>query len=136
MCKFLFSYGSLPPGGLLTPGEHELLASRFRRSGSERLRDGAKAFLKRMESLKSRRRKRHSPRQAAGSQSTHEPVIISEPQVLDISSMQQRMKDLNCVDVGSSPDGSSVPLTPSPTTHPILPPIAIITDNASGGKKH
>jgi ribosomal protein L35 len=51
--------------------DSELLAARFRRSGSERLRDGAKAFLRRVESLKSRRRKRHH----------REGVIISGPQV-------------------------------------------------------
>lgn len=62
-------YGSLPPGAL-TP-DSELLAARFRRSGSERLRDGAKAFLRRVESLKSRRRKRQN----------REGVVISGPQV-------------------------------------------------------
>ncbi|XP_075226717.1 rhoGTPase activating protein [Lycorma delicatula] len=80
-------YGSLPPGALTS--DSELLAARFRRSGSERLRDGAKAFLRRVESLKSRRRKRQN----------REGVVISGPQVLDVASMQQRMKDLNCVDV-------------------------------------
>ncbi|XP_039288057.1 rho GTPase-activating protein 7 isoform X1 [Nilaparvata lugens] len=87
-------YGSLPPGALTT--DSELLASRFRRSGSERLRDGAKAFLRRVESLKSRRRKRHN----------REGVVISGPQLLDVASMQQRMKDMNCIDV-SPPESPS-----------------------------
>lgn len=65
----MIRYGSLPPGALST--DSELLAARFRRSGSERLRDGAKAFLRRVESLKSRRRKRQN----------REGVIISGPQV-------------------------------------------------------
>lgn len=44
---------------------------RFRRTGSERLKDGAKAFLRRVESIKSRRRKRQN----------RDGVIISGPQV-------------------------------------------------------
>lgn len=62
-------YGSLPPGH--PTGDPELLAVRFRRTGSERLRDGAKALLRRMESLKSRRRR----------QQNREGVVISGPQV-------------------------------------------------------
>jgi len=81
-------YGSLPPGTL--PDE---IGPRFRRTGSERLRDGAKAFLRRVESLKSRRRKRQN----------RDGVVISGPQVLDVMSMEQKMKELNCVDV--SPTG-------------------------------
>lgn len=61
--------GSLPPGH--PAGDSELLAVRFRRTGSERLRDGAKALLRRMESLKSRRRR----------QQNREGVVISGPQV-------------------------------------------------------
>lgn len=61
---------TLPPFAL-SQTEPEIPLSRFRRSGSERLRDGAKAFLRRVESLKSRRRK-HKHR---------EGVVISEPQV-------------------------------------------------------
>ncbi|XP_072753546.1 stAR-related lipid transfer protein 13 isoform X2 [Anoplolepis gracilipes] len=87
-------YGSLPPGTL--PDE---MGPRFRRTGSERLRDGAKAFLRRVESLKSRRRKRQN----------RDGVVISGPQVLDVMSMQQKMKELNCVDV--SPTGPAPPVT-------------------------
>ncbi|XP_025198097.1 rho GTPase-activating protein 7 isoform X2 [Melanaphis sacchari] len=65
------------------------LISRFRRSGSERIRDGAKAILRRVESLKTRRRK----------QRNRDGVIIGSPQIIDMASMQQRMKELNCVDV-------------------------------------
>lgn len=50
----------------------EALASRFRRSGSERLRDGAKAILRRVESLKTRRRK----------QRNRDGIVIGSPQVL------------------------------------------------------
>lgn len=94
-------YGSLPQGAI--SADTELIAVRFRRTNSERLRDSAKAILRRMESLKSRRRKKQHV----------ENVTISSPQVVDVSSMQQKMKDLNCVDVsptatsGSSPEHSS-----------------------------
>lgn len=112
-----FRYSSLPPG--TTPDD---IGQRFRRTGSERIKDGAKAFLRRVESLKSRRRKRQN----------RDGVVISGPQVLDVISMQQKMKDLNCVDV--SPTGSAplsfndllLPSTPfhlpaSPLTLPASP---------------
>ncbi|PNF44152.1 hypothetical protein B7P43_G00648 [Cryptotermes secundus] len=109
-------YGSLPPGH--PAGDPELLAVRFRRTGSERLRDGAKALLRRMESLKSRRRR----------QQNREGVVISGPQVLDVTTMQQRMKDLNCVDVSptgtstSSPEHQPSSGLPSATPTPTLTP--------------
>ena len=68
-------YSSPPPGTL--PDE---IGPRFRRTGSERLRDGARAFLRRVESLKSRRRKRQN----------RDGIVISGPQILDVMSMQQR----------------------------------------------
>ncbi|XP_076279768.1 rhoGTPase activating protein [Lasioglossum baleicum] len=81
-------YSSLPPGTL-----SDEISPRFRRTGSERLKDGAKAFLRRVESLKSRRRKHQN----------RDGIVISGPQILDVMSMQQKMKELNCVDV--SPTG-------------------------------
>ncbi|KAM8706878.1 hypothetical protein ACLKA7_011043 [Drosophila subpalustris] len=55
-------------------------ATRLRRTGSERFKDGAKAFLRRVESIKSRRRKRQN----------RENVVISGPQVLDLAQLGQR----------------------------------------------
>ncbi|KAH8409723.1 hypothetical protein KR222_002849 [Zaprionus bogoriensis] len=55
-------------------------AGRLRRTGSERFKDGAKAFLRRVESIKSRRRKR----QNRGN------VVISGPQVLDLEQLGPR----------------------------------------------
>ena len=49
----------------------EALLSQFKRSGSERLKDGAKALLRRMESLKNKKKKRHRDG----------VVIISSPKV-------------------------------------------------------
>ncbi|XP_006570924.2 rho GTPase-activating protein 7 isoform X2 [Apis mellifera] len=109
-------YSSLPPGTL--PDE---IGPRFRRTGSERLRDGAKAFLRRVESLKSRRRKHQN----------RDGIVISGPQILDVISMQQKMKELNCVDVsptGPSPvsfndllPGSPLHVPGSPVTLPASP---------------
>lgn len=109
-------YSSLPPGTL--PDE---IGPRFRRTGSERLRDGAKAFLRRVESLKSRRRKRQN----------RDGIVISGPQILDVMSMQQKMKELNCVDVsptGPAPvsfndllPGSPLHVPESPVTLPASP---------------
>ncbi|XP_069677385.1 rho GTPase-activating protein 7 isoform X3 [Periplaneta americana] len=132
-------YGSLPPGH--PGGDPDLLAVRFRRTGSERLRDGAKALLRRMESLKSRRRRRQN----------RDGVVISGPQVLDVTTMQQRMKDLNCVDVSptgtctSSPDqqppiGLTLPPSPSSTATPTPSPasgtlVPVFGDDSSDGSQ-
>lgn len=71
---------------------------RLRRTGSERIKDGAKAFLRRVESIKSRRRKRQN----------RENVVISGPQVLDLSQLGQRSS------LRKMPDGVySTPPSPS-----------------------
>lgn len=82
----------------------------FRRSSSERLRHGAKSLLRRMESLRSRSRRRPAlVRPADGN------LVISGPLLVDASGMEDRMKDLNCVDL-TPPDSSASPTnsTPSP----------------------
>ncbi|XP_075148117.1 rhoGTPase activating protein isoform X2 [Haematobia irritans] len=78
------------PLSLTLPGSHtddsadpalndstDLNASPLRRTGSERLKDGAKAILRRVESIKSRRRKRQG-------------IVLSGPQALDLSQLGQR----------------------------------------------
>lgn len=77
------------------------LPVRFRRSGSERLKDGAKAFLRRVESIKSRRRKRQN----------RDGVVISEPQALDLTQINQKISDLKCIEVKSTPP-SPIPTSP------------------------
>lgn len=101
-------------------------SSRFRRTGSERLRDGAKALLRRVESLKTRRRKRQNRTE----------VIVSSPHFLDTQT--DLYPDLNYIDMTPTtptafpfPDFTSSPLhapairtqPPSPMT--ILPPSPI-----------
>ncbi|XP_055906378.1 serine-rich adhesin for platelets [Eupeodes corollae] len=63
------------------PNDSDSSAVRLRRTGSERLKDGAKAFLRRVESIKSRRRKRQN----------REGIVISGPQALDLSQLGQRV---------------------------------------------
>lgn len=67
------SGGNIPQTAIITADTSDatLAASRFRRSGSERLRDGAKAILRRVESLKTRRRK----------QRNRDGIVIGSPQV-------------------------------------------------------
>lgn len=84
-------------------------ASKFRRSGSERLKDGAKAILRRVESIKTRRKKRQH----------RDGVVISGPQVLDFGHMNQKMNDLKCFDVASFPN-SPIPPPHSPTVKLLL----------------
>lgn len=101
--------------------------TRFRRTGSERLRDGAKALLRRVESLKTRRRKRQNRTE----------VIVSSPHFLDTTT-QDQYPELNYIDMTPTtptafpfPDFASSPLRapairtqpPSPMT--ILPPSPI-----------
>jgi deleted in liver cancer protein len=93
---------NLPLGPTAGEPDHN---SKFRRTGSERLKDGAKAFLRRVESIKSRRRKRQN----------REGVIISGPQMLDLPHMNQKLTDLKCVDIYSKSNPSS-PLPNSPVS--------------------
>lgn len=69
-CSCQFS-GNMPLSAVPIVDPSEELSSRFRRSGSERLRDGAKAILRRVESLKTRRRK----------QRNRDGIVIGSPQV-------------------------------------------------------
>lgn len=68
--------------------EGEETATRFRRTGSERLRDGAKALLRRVESIKTRRRKRQNRTE----------VVVSSPHFLD-AQQQDKYPDLNYIDM-------------------------------------
>lgn len=70
-----------PQEGLTVPDQE--LQVKFRRTGSERLKDGAKAFLRRVESIKARRRKRQH----------RDGVVISGPQTLDLSQINQKFRE-------------------------------------------
>ncbi|XP_063622689.1 rho GTPase-activating protein 7 isoform X1 [Cydia splendana] len=130
-------YTDVEPDLLTVPGQpmiqlpsdkedEEENGTRFRRTGSERLRDGAKALLRRVESLKTRRRKRQNRTE----------VIVSSPHFLDTQT--DRYPDLNYIDMTPTtptafpfPDFTSSPLhapairtqPPSPMT--IMPPSPI-----------
>ncbi|XP_045519534.1 rho GTPase-activating protein 7 isoform X4 [Pieris brassicae] len=129
-------YTDVEPDLLTVPGQTHIqlpsdkededdTGTRFRRTGSERLRDGAKALLRRVESLKTRRRKRQNRTE----------VIVSSPHFLDA---QDKYPELNYIDMTPTtpsafpfPDFHSSPLhapairtqPPSPMT--IMPPSPI-----------
>ncbi|CAB3380779.1 Hypothetical predicted protein [Cloeon dipterum] len=88
---------SLPPDKFKTTSsemETEFVGSKLTRGGSEKLRDASKAFLRRVESVTSRKKAK------VGCKSDEMPKI-GAPQVLDVEGMQERMKLLNCVDLNS-----------------------------------
>lgn len=75
------NYLSVPPADMQdTPPSNNL-----KRSGSERLRDGAKNILRRVESIKSRRKKKKN----------REGVIISGPVHLDIMQLHEKIQNLS-----------------------------------------
>uniref|UniRef100_A0A2P2I3D8 Rho GTPase-activating protein 7-like n=1 Tax=Hirondellea gigas TaxID=1518452 RepID=A0A2P2I3D8_9CRUS len=61
----------------------------FKRSGSERIKDGAKAFLKRMESIKTKKKKKPN----------RDGLQISEPFVTDNAALESRVAELGCIDL-------------------------------------
>lgn len=76
-------FSTLPKGmSYQSSGDVDTNQVRFRRTGSERLKDGAKAFLRRVESIKSRRRKRQN----------RDGVVISGPQELDLTQISNDAK--------------------------------------------
>lgn len=84
-------------------GDQNELPVRLRRTGSERLKDGAKALLRRVESIKSRRRKR----------SNRDGIVISGPHTLDLTQLNGKMNsDLKCVITTYS-----TPPSPAPSNH-------------------
>lgn len=75
-------------------------AGQFKRSGSERLRDGAKAFLRRMESLKNKKKRRHREGIVIGSPKVsdrdREPYLYSINQALALFKTRQRPSQSAC----------------------------------------
>ncbi|XP_026474254.1 rho GTPase-activating protein 7 isoform X3 [Ctenocephalides felis] len=61
----------------------------FHRTNSERIRDGAKAFLRHVESFKTRHRKKHH----------RDGVVIGDPQAVDPVGIEQKLSDLQCIDI-------------------------------------
>ncbi|XP_013139654.1 PREDICTED: rho GTPase-activating protein 7 isoform X3 [Papilio polytes] len=130
-------YTDVEPDLLTVPGQtmiqlpsdkedEEDTGTRFRRTGSERLRDGAKALLRRVESLKTRRRKRQNRTE----------VIVSSPHFLDVQ--QDRYPDLSYIDMTptsptqfpfpdfhSSPTHATAVRTQPPSPMTIMPPSPI-----------
>jgi len=93
------NYLSVPPAG-----EADNSQINLKRSGSERLRDGAKNILRRVESIKSRRKKRKN----------REGVVISGPMHLDIMQIHHKFQDLKCKDIKTTRSNTTSPLPMSP----------------------
>lgn len=95
------NYLLVPPAGTQeTPPSTNL-----KRSGSERLRDGAKNILRRVESIKSRRKKKKK----------HcEGVIISGPVHLDIMQLHEKFQNMSTKDIKTCRSSTTSPLTGSP----------------------
>ncbi|KAK3099831.1 hypothetical protein FSP39_010437 [Pinctada imbricata] len=89
-----------------TPAESELvqrsLSPRLRRAASERIK-GAKNFLKRMESFKSRKTRRIH--RNGGN------VEISGPVVTDKANMQEKIRHLNCKELSPSSETAPSPIS-------------------------
>lgn len=98
-------FSTLPLGVGLSNSQgddQDQMQVRLRRTGSERLKDGAKAFLRRVESIKSRRRKRQN----------RDGIVISGPQTLDLSYINPKTNDLKCVNIITK----STPPSPIPNS--------------------
>lgn len=80
---------------------------KFRRTGSERIKDGAKAILKRVESIKAKRRKRQN----------RDGVVISGPQTLDLTQFHLRFQEHKPGDISCS---RSNPTSPGVSKNPIF----------------
>ncbi|XP_070502714.1 rho GTPase-activating protein 7 isoform X3 [Chironomus tepperi] len=77
----------------------------LKRSGSERLRDGAKNILRRVESIKSRRKKKKN----------REGVVISGPVHLDIMQLHEKFQNLSSSkDIKTCRSSTTSPLVGSP----------------------
>lgn len=106
------NYLSVPPAGAQDNSQVNL-----KRSGSERLRDGAKNILRRVESIKSRRKKKKN----------REGVVISGPMQLDIMQLHQRFNNLSTKDIKATRSTTTSPLPMSPVGNPSTP-LFLFTD--------
>lgn len=100
------NYLSVPPAGVQDNSQTNL-----KRSGSERLRDGAKNILRRVESIKSRRKKKKN----------REGVVISGPMPLDIMQLHERFNQLGTKDIKATRSNTTSPLPMSPVGNPSTP---------------
>jgi hypothetical protein len=84
----------------------------LKRSGSERLRDGAKNILRRVESIKSRRKKKKN----------REGVVISGPVHLDIMQLHEKFQNLSSSkDIKTCRSSTTSPLVGSPVNNSPTP---------------
>lgn len=94
-------FSTLPLHSTISDKEAEPV--RLRRTGSERLKDGAKAFLQRVESIKSRRNNRQN----------RKGVVLSGTDVLALTDVNSKMINLKTVDIVTmSTPPSPLPMSP------------------------
>jgi hypothetical protein len=80
---------------------------KFRRTGSERIKDGAKAILRRVESIKAKRRKRQN----------RDGLVISGPQTLDLTQFHLKFQEHKPGDISHC---RSNPTSPGSNKNPIF----------------
>ncbi|KAF2364109.1 START domain [Trinorchestia longiramus] len=73
----------------------------FKRSGSERIKDSAKALLRRMESMKTK--KKRKPHREGGS------LQISRPLLSSAAAIENRVAELGCIDLQQEDGATDVP---------------------------
>jgi deleted in liver cancer protein len=104
------NYLSVPPAGVVQDTDISPV-SNLKRSGSERLRDGAKNFLRRVESIKSRRKKKKN----------REGVVISGPMHLDIMQLNQKFQNMSTKDPKLCKSSTNSPIVMSPVGNSSTP---------------
>jgi deleted in liver cancer protein len=94
------------------------MPNHIKRIGSERIKDGAKNFIKRVESIKSRRKKKKN----------REGVIISGPIHLDLQQLQKKFQSLTPRDIKTCKSSTTSPLVMSPVINSPAP-LFLFTDS-------
>lgn len=101
----LLGFSTLPLGLAAHPvGTEQGLPNKFKRTGSERLKDGAKALLKKVESIKTQRRKRHNQK----------AIFINEPGFLDLTQFNENFPASRPPNLKYSKSNPASPLPSSP----------------------
>uniref|UniRef100_A0A336LWL9 CSON002268 protein n=1 Tax=Culicoides sonorensis TaxID=179676 RepID=A0A336LWL9_CULSO len=102
----LLGFSTLPLGLAAHPsGTQQGFPNKFKRTGSEKLKHGAKALLKKVESIKAQRRKRHSSRKA---------IFMNEPGFLDITSIDECFQKKRPSNLKYSKSNPASPMPSSP----------------------
>lgn len=106
----LLGFTTLPLGlAAAHPSTEPEIVDKLKRTGSERFKDGAKAFLKKVESVKASKKKRPH---------LNKEVIIKEPNQLTLFDFNQRLSDKKARNIKASRSNPSSPMPTSPLHTP------------------